>query len=77
MMSKKNLCVCAVYYQVLHRLEYISEVQSDCRHVIELFAKTGRTGFELLRFDLCPLYYDRQFAGIEPDNKNIQKQKTK
>lgn len=43
---------------VLHRIEYLSESQNACRKMIQLFQKSHRTGFELLRFDLCPLYYD-------------------
>lgn len=51
---------------VISRLEYLSESQSDCRNMIKLFEKSHRSGVELVRFDLSPLYYDKSSASSYP-----------
>ena len=65
-MVKNNLRVWGVWDRVISRIEYLSESQSSCRQVIKLFSKSGRTGLELLRFDLCPLYYDNGISRAVP-----------
>ena len=57
-MLKNNLRVWGVWDRVISRLEYLSESQADCRNMIKLFEKSHRSGVELVRFDLSPLYYD-------------------
>lgn len=64
MFAKNDLRVWAVYDRVIGRIEYFAESQSDCRRMIELFNKSGRLGVELLRFDLSPLYYDRDGSSV-------------
>ena len=65
-MLKNNLRVWGVWDRVISRLEYLSESQTACRQVMQLFQKSGRTGLELLRFDLCPLYYDNGISSASP-----------
>ena len=65
-MIKNNLRVWGVWDRVISRLEYLSESQSDCRHIIRLFEKSNRKGVELVRFDLSPLYYDSSSASSYP-----------
>lgn len=57
-MLKNNLRVWGVWDRVIGRIEYLSESQNACRQFMKLLEQAHRTGFELLRFDLCPLYYD-------------------
>ena len=57
-MVKNNLRVWGVFDRVLGRIEYLSESQTSCRQFMKLLEQAHRTGFELLRFDLSPLYYD-------------------
>ena len=54
-----DMRVWAAYDTVIGRIECLSERQADCRKVIEIFEKNHRHGVRLLRFDLCPLYYDQ------------------
>lgn len=63
-MVKNNLRVWGVWDSVISRLEYLSESQSDCRQMIKLFENSNRRGFELVRFDLCPLYYDSSISSL-------------
>lgn len=63
-MLKNNLRVWGVWDSVISRLEYLSESQSDCRSMIKLFEKSHRRGFELVRFDLSPLYYDSKISSL-------------
>lgn len=65
-MVKNNLRVWGVWDRVISRLEYLSESQSDCRNMIKLFEKSHRSGVELVRFDLSPLYYDNFSASSHP-----------
>lgn len=58
MIRKNNLRVWGVWDRVIGRIEYLSESQSSCRSFMKLLEQSHRTGFELLRFDLSPLYYD-------------------
>lgn len=88
-MVKNNLRVWGVWDRVISRIEYLSESQSACRHVIKLFEQSGRTGLELLRFDLCPLYYDNGISsarlplaqgdgrGFFTNARNVRKEKAK
>lgn len=63
-MLKNNLRVWGVWDSVISRLEYLSESQSDCNSMIKLFEKSNRRGFELVRFDLSPLYYDSSISSL-------------
>ena len=65
-MIKNNLRVWGVWDNVISRLEYLSESQSDCRNMIRLFQKSNRRGVELVRFDLSPLYYDNSSSSPLP-----------
>ena len=65
-MLKNTLRVWGVWDKVISRLEYLSESQSDCRNMIKLFQKSHRSGVELVRFDLSPLYYDNASASSYP-----------
>ena len=65
-MLKNNLRVWGVWDRVISRIEYLSESQSSCRQIMHLFQTSGRTGLELLRFDLCPLYYDNGISRAVP-----------
>ena len=65
-MIKNNLRVWGVWDRVISRLEYLSESQSDCRDMIKLFEKSHRSGVELVRFDLSPLYYDNSSVSSYP-----------
>ena len=65
-MLKNNLRVWGVWDRVIERVEFLSESQNACRQVMRLFEKSGRTGLELLRFDLCPLYYDSPISPVSP-----------
>ena len=58
MIRKNDLRVWGVWDSCISRLEYLSQSQSDCRHIMELYRKVHRDGIQLLRFDLSPLYYD-------------------
>lgn len=58
MNNRKNLRVWAVWDNVINRVEYLSESRVDCEKIVKLFEKSGRRGLEILRFDLCPLYYE-------------------
>lgn len=57
-MDRKNLRVWAVWDNVISRIEYLSQSLVDCEKIVKLFEKSGRRGLEVLRFDLCPLYYE-------------------
>lgn len=65
-MLKNNLRVWGVWDRVIGRIEYLSESQNSCRQFIKLLEQAHRTGFELLRFDLSPLYYDDRSSRALP-----------
>ena len=69
-MRKCDLRLWAVWDPVISRIEISSESQSACRNVLDLMAKNGRTGLQLLRFDLCPLYYDDQITPKYPNDQS-------
>ena len=71
-MRKNDLRVWGVWDRLIGRLEYLSESQSSCRQFMTLLEKAHRSGFELIRFDLSPIYYDSDSRGFSRDHNTTK-----
>ena len=58
-MRKNDLRVWGVWDPQISRLEYLSESRGNCEKILKLYQAAHRVGLEIVRFDLCPLYRDK------------------